>query len=46
MLFFNTKKKLSMPWKKYYSDSDLNIKIPDINMYDQIPVLPLPPESS
>ena len=36
MLFFNTKKKLAMPWRKYYSDSDLNIKIPDINMYDQV----------
>lgn len=36
MLFFSGKKRLSMPWKKYYSDSDLNIKIPDINMYDEI----------
>lgn len=35
-MLFGRKKKLSMPWKKYYSDSDLNIKVPDINMYDQI----------
>ena len=36
MLFFNSKKKLAMPWKKFYNDSDLNMNIPDINMYDQI----------
>ena len=33
---FNNKNKLVAPWKKYYNDEDLNIKIPNINMYDQI----------
>ena len=34
--FFNKKKKLVGPWCKYYTRDDLNYKIPDISMYEQI----------
>ena len=33
---FTRKKKLKAPWEKYYTKEDLNYKIPDITMYDQI----------
>ena len=33
---FSSKKKLVAPWSKYYQDSEMDIDIPDINMYDQI----------
>ena len=33
---FTRKKKLKAPWGKYYTKEDLNYKIPDITMYDQI----------
>jgi len=34
--FFKTKKKIPAPWSKYYKDSELEIDIPDINLYDQV----------
>ena len=34
--FFKSKKTIPAPWKKYYKDSDMDINIPDINMYDQV----------
>lgn len=33
---FRTKKKIPAPWAKYYTEKELNIKIPDISMYDQV----------
>jgi len=33
---FNTKKKIPTPWDKYYKDNEMDLDIPDINMYDQI----------
>ena len=33
---FRKKKKLDRPWKKFYTIDDLNYKIPDISMYDQV----------
>ena len=33
---FSSKKKLVAPWSKYYQDGEMDIEIPDINMYDQI----------
>lgn len=33
---FNKKKKIPAPWKKYYSDQDMNIKIPNISIYEEI----------
>ena len=35
-LFIKKKKKLSAPWAKYYTDDEMNIKIPDISMYEQL----------
>ena len=34
--FFKIKKKIPSPWKKYYTDEEMNIEIPDISMYEQI----------
>lgn len=34
--FFNIKKKIPAPWKKYYNDGDMNIKIPNLTMYNQL----------
>lgn len=33
---FRKKKKLDAPWSKYYTEEELNIKIPNISMYDQV----------
>lgn len=33
---FRNRKKIPAPWEKYYRKEDLDIKIPDISMYDQI----------
>ena len=33
---FKKRKKLAMPWAKYYSQEDLNYKLPNISMYDQL----------
>ncbi len=33
---FRIKRKIPTPWSKYYSEDDLNIKIPNISMYDQV----------
>ncbi len=33
---FNKRKKIPAPWEKYYTDEELNIKIPNISMYEQI----------
>ncbi len=33
---FRVKKKLKAPWRKYYTDEEFNIKIPDISLYDQV----------
>lgn len=33
---FTKKKRIDSPWKKYYTKADLNYKIPDITMYDQV----------
>ena len=30
------KKKLAAPWAKYYTDDEMNIKIPNITMYEQL----------
>ncbi len=35
-LRFNKKEKLSGPWEKYYSEEELNYRIPNITMYEQI----------
>ena len=32
-LFFK-KKKLEKPWEKYYTEEELNFKIPNVTMYD------------
>ncbi|MBQ3021042.1 MAG: AMP-binding protein [Bacilli bacterium] len=34
--FFKTKKKIPSPWKKFYTDNEINIDIPNISLYDQI----------
>jgi len=34
--FINKPKKLKAPWAKYYSEEEMNLKVPDITMYDQI----------
>lgn len=38
MLFnlFKIKKDIPAPWKKYYDDNEINIKIPNISIYEQI----------
>ena len=33
---FRKKKKINAPWEKYYKKEDLNVKIPDITMYDEV----------
>ena len=33
---FKKKKKIPMPWAKFYREDELNFKIPDISMYEQI----------
>ena len=33
---FKRKKKIEAPWAKYYKEEDLNYKIPDISIYDQV----------
>ena len=33
---FRKKKKLAAPWAKFYTKEELNVKIPDISMYDEI----------
>ena len=33
---FHKKKKLDAPWEKYYTQEQLNYRIPDITMYDQV----------
>ena len=33
---FRRRKKIYRPWAKYYTDEQLNIKIPNLTMYDQI----------
>ena len=33
---FRKKKKLDAPWAKFYTKEQLNIKIPDISMYDEV----------
>lgn len=33
---FRKKKKIPAPWKKYYTEEELNFTIPDINLYKQI----------
>lgn len=35
---FRIKKKIPAPWSKYYKDSELNFKIPNISMYDQVKI--------
>lgn len=34
--FLRKKKPIPEPWAKYYTKEELNIKIPDISMYDQV----------
>lgn len=34
--FFKRKKPIPIPWENYYNDSDLDIDIPDISMYEQV----------
>lgn len=34
--FFKKKKKIPAPWKKYYTDDELNIKIKNISLYKQV----------
>lgn len=34
--FFKKKKPVPMPWKKYYTDDEINIKIPNISMYEHV----------
>ena len=38
MLFdlFKKKKKVPMPWAKFYTDDELKIEIPDISIYEQL----------
>ncbi len=33
---FGRKKSIPMPWAKYYTDDELNIKIPNISIYEQV----------
>lgn len=33
---FRKRKKIPAPWEKYYKKEDINIKIPNISMYDQV----------
>ena len=33
---FRRKKEIAKPWKKYYTDAELNINIPNISLYEQI----------
>ena len=33
---FRKKKKLDQPWSKYYTEEDLNYKIPNISIYRQV----------
>ena len=33
---FRKKKKLDAPWEKYYNAEDLDVKIPNISIYDQV----------
>ena len=33
---FGRKKKLDAPWSKYYTEEEMNVKIPNISMYDQV----------
>ena len=33
---FRKSKKIDAPWSKYYTEEELNIKIPNISMYDQV----------
>lgn len=35
---FRIKRKLSSPWAKFYKEEDMNIKIPNISMYDQVKI--------
>ena len=34
--FFRKKKPVPMPWAKYYTDDELNLKIPNISLYEQV----------
>lgn len=34
--FFKKKKPIPAPWEKYYNEVELNIKIPNISMYEQV----------
>lgn len=34
--FFRKKKAIPAPWKKYYTKEELDIKIPNISMYEQV----------
>lgn len=34
--FFKKKKPIPTPWEKYYTAEELNIKIPNISMYEQV----------
>ena len=33
---FRSKKKIDAPWSKYYTEGQMNYKIPNISMYDQV----------
>ena len=33
---FNIKKKVPTPWRKYYTDDEFNIKLPNISLYEQV----------
>lgn len=33
---FRRKKEIAAPWKKYYTDAEFDIKIPNISLYEQI----------
>ena len=33
---FRKKKSIPKPWKKYYTDEEFDINIPNINLYEQI----------
>ncbi len=34
--FFRRRKKIPEPWAKYYTKEELNFKVPNISMYDQV----------
>ena len=34
--FFRIRKKLDAPWSKYYTEDDLNYRIPNISIYEQV----------